>query len=174
MSKWYVIKVTPGKERTITEQFNTQISLGRIGFISRFVCPMEKEYVVVRKKKTLREKVIYNGYLYFESNNFLTEDQLKTIAAHPSIMGMLGDKKPRIMRDDDVEKILKDEMLEKHKENKTVKYIIGESVIINEGPFTSFHGTISAIHNDKVQLSVKVFGRDTTVEVNSDQIGKLN
>jgi transcription antitermination factor NusG len=71
MSKWYVIKVTPGKERQLNEQFNTQIGLGKIGFIDRFVCPMEKEFVVVRKKKVLREKVIYNGYLYFESQNQL-------------------------------------------------------------------------------------------------------
>ncbi len=54
MSKWYVIKVTPGKERQLNEQFNTQIGLGKIGFIERFVCPMEKEFVVVRKKKVLR------------------------------------------------------------------------------------------------------------------------
>ena len=65
MSKWYVIKVMPGKERQLSEQFNTQIGLGKIGFIDRFVCPMEKEFVVLRKKKVSREKIIYNGYLYF-------------------------------------------------------------------------------------------------------------
>ena len=173
MSKWYVIKVMPGKERQLSEQFNTQITMGKIGFINRFVCPLEKEFVVIRKKKTLREKVIYNGYLYFESENSLTDDQLKTIAANPSIMGMLGDKTPRRMREDDIEKILKDESLEKHKENKSIRFISGENVIITEGPFSSFNGVIGSIKNDKVQLNVKVFGRDTSVEVNLDQISKV-
>jgi len=173
MSTWYVIKVTPGKERQLNEQFNTQIGLGKIGFIDRFVCPMEKEFVVVRKKKVLREKVIYNGYLYFESQNQLTEDQLKTIAANPAVMGMLGDKRPRRMSEDDINKILKDDVLEKHKESKTVKFILGETVVINDGPFTSFNGVVSNIYNDKVQLNVKVFGRDTVVEVNLEQISKV-
>ena len=173
MSKWYVIKVMPGKERQLSEQFNTQITMGKIGFINRFVCPLEKEFVVIRKKKTLREKVIYNGYLYFESENSLTDDQLKTIAANPSIMGMLGDKTPRRMREDDIEKILKDESLEKHKENKSIRFISGENVVITEGPFSSFNGVIGSIKNDKVQLNVKVFGRDTSVEVNLDQISKV-
>ena len=172
MSKWYVIKVMPGKERQLSEQFNTQITMGKIGFINRFICPLEKEFVVVRKKKTLREKVIYNGYLYFESENPLTDDQLKTVAANPSVMGMLGDRTPRRMSTNDIEKILKDETLEKHKEGKSIKFINGENVVITEGPFSSFNGVIGAIHGNKVQLNVKVFGRDTMVEVNLDQISK--
>lgn len=170
MAKWYVIKVTPGKERQLNDQFNTQISMGKINFIDRFICPLEKEFVVVRKKKVLREKVIYSGYLYFESQNPLTEDQLKTVAASPAVMGMFGDKRPIRMSDEDISKILKDEMLERHSES--VKFVIGESVVINEGPFSSFKGLINSIHNGKVQLTVKVFGRDTIVEVNLDQISK--
>jgi len=173
MSKWYVIKVMPGKERQLNEQFNTQIGLGKIGFIDRFVCPMEKEFVVLGKKKVSREKIIYNGYLYFESQNQLTEDQLKTVAAFPAVMGMLGDKKPRRMSEEDINKILKDEVLEKHKENKSIRFMIGENAIINEGPFASFNGVVSHIYNDKVQLNVKVFGRDTVVEVNIEQISKI-
>jgi transcriptional antiterminator NusG len=173
MSKWYVIRVIPGKERQLNEHFNTQISLGKMSFIDRFVCPMEKEFVVIRKKKALRERVIYNGYLYFESQNQLTEDQLKTVAAFPAVMGMLGDKRPRRMSEDDINKILKDEVLEKHKESKSIRFMIGENVIINEGPFTSFNGVVSNIYNDKVQLNVKVFGRDTMVEVNIEQIAKI-
>ena len=53
MSKWYVIKVMPGKERQLSEQFNTQITMGNIGYISRFVCPLEKEFVVVKNKKVI-------------------------------------------------------------------------------------------------------------------------
>lgn len=173
MSKWYVIKVMPGKERQLTEQFNTQITMGKIGFINRFVCPLEKEFVIIKSKKTIREKVIYSGYLYFESDISLTGDQLKTVASNPSVMGMLGDRTPRRMREDDIEKILKDETLEKHKESKLLKFGNGESVVIISGPFSSFNGKITALRSDKVELSVKVFGRETLVEVNIDQISKV-
>ena len=49
---WYVVKVLPGKERSLTEQFNKDIGLGRINKIVRFVCPTEKEFVVVKTKVT--------------------------------------------------------------------------------------------------------------------------
>lgn len=173
MGKWYVIKVMPGKERQLSEQFNTQITMGNIGYINRFVCPLEKEFLVVKKKKIIREKVIYNGYLYFESEVSLTDDQLKTIAATPSVMGMLGDRTPRRMRESDIDKILKDDTLEKHKESKTLKFITGEHVIITSGPFSSFNGVITSLKGDKVDLTVKVFGRETLVEVNIDQVSKI-
>ena len=72
---WYVVKVLPGKERSLSEQFNKEIELGRIKNISRFVCPTEKEFVALKNKKVLREKVLYSGYLYFESIKNLENDQ---------------------------------------------------------------------------------------------------
>ena len=76
---WYVVKVLPGKERLLNEQFNKDIGLGRISNIVRFVCPTEKELVVLKNKKVLREKVLYSGYLYFESVKKLQDDDLKVI-----------------------------------------------------------------------------------------------
>ena len=172
MSKWYVIKVTPGKERQLNEQFNTQISTGKMTYISRFICPTEKEMKVVAGKKTYREKVLYGGYLYFETPETLSQDQLKHIAANPSVMSMLGDRVPRRMAPDDVSRILKDDVLDKHKEDKSLKYLVGENVTIDTGPFATFNGVIEIVKNDKVLLNVKVFGRSTTVEVGLDQISK--
>ena len=81
---WYVVKVLPGKERSLTEQFNKDIGLGRINKIVRFVCPTEKEFVVVKNKKVIREKVLYSGYLYFESLKQLENDDLKIISLIPN------------------------------------------------------------------------------------------
>jgi len=172
MSKWYVIKVIPGKERQLNDQFNLQISLGQMSNINRFICPTEKEMKVVSGKKVFREKVLYNGYLYFETENTLSDDQLKVIAANPNVMSLLGDKTPRRMSIEDISRILKDEILDKHKEEKSLKYLVGEIVKIDTGPFATFTGTIESVKGDKVSLNVKVFGRNTPVELNVDQISK--
>ena len=66
-----ILKESIEKERQLNEQFNEQVSLGRIKNIKRFVCPTEKNFVLVKKIKILKEKVIYSGYLYFESENKL-------------------------------------------------------------------------------------------------------
>lgn len=172
MSKWYVIKVTPGKERQLNEQFNTQISMGKMEYIARFICPTEKEMKVVAGKKTFREKVLYSGYLYLETHESLTDEQSNQIVANPSVMSMLGNKAPRRLTQEDISRILKDDVLDKHKEDKSLKYLIGENVTIDAGPFATFNGVIESVKNDKVQLNVRVFGRSTSVEVSIDQISK--
>lgn len=173
-TSWYVVKVLPGKERQLTEQFNQQITLGRINNILRFICPIEKEFVVVKNKKVLRDKVLYSGYLYFESENILNDDELKNISLIPNIMGMMGNRTPVLLKDTDVKRILKDNSLEEHLELKKIKYRVGETVIVSDGPFESFEGTISQLDEDRVRLEVKIFGRNNNVELNLSQIKKLN
>ena len=167
---WYVIKVLPGKERQLNEQYNMQINLGNIKNIKRFICPTETEFVVVKDKKVLREKVIYSGYLYFESEKEMNEDELKEISSIPNIMGMMGDKKPLLMRKGDVEKIIKDDLLEEHKNNKKTTFNVGSSVTICDGPFSGFIGTVSSIDGDKINVDVKIFGRTTPVNLSITQI----
>lgn len=171
-TNWYVVKVIPGKERSLTEQFNKEISMGRIDNINRFICPTEKEFVIVRKKKVLREKVIYSGYLYFESTKKLGEEDLKVISAIPNIMGMMGDRMPLLLNNADVRRILKDDTLDEHIENKKLKFTLGESVIVNDGPFNNFTGIIKEMNGDKVNVEIKIFGRNTAVSLSLDQIQK--
>jgi transcriptional antiterminator NusG len=173
MNLWYVIKVMPGKERSLNEDFNKQISLGKISFVERFVCPTEKEFVLVKQKKMLREKVIYNGYLYFEAKNRLTEDELKSISMLPNVMGMMGDRKPLLMSQTDIRRILKDDLLTEHIESKKLKYVSGDSVTVIDGPFKTFNGVISEIKNEKVIVEVKIFGRGNNIELNLNQIEKI-
>ena len=171
-TNWYVVKVIPGKERSLTEQFNKEISMGRIDNINRFICPTEKEFVVVRKKKVLREKVIYSGYLYFESTKKLGKEDLKVISSIPNIMGMMGDKMPLLLNNTDVRRILKDDTLNEHIENKKLKFSSGETVIVIDGPFNNFTGTIKEMNGDKVNVEIKIFGRNTAVSLSLEQIQK--
>lgn len=170
---WYIIRVLPGKERQLAEHFNEQISLGKLNEIIRFICPTENEFITLRKKKVLREKVIYNGYIYFETANKLTEDELKHISINSNILSMSGSKLPSLMSDSDVRKIMKEDDILKRAESKLTKYIKGEKVIINDGPFKTFEGTIVELIGDKINLEVKIFGRNTPVTLELTQINKI-
>lgn len=172
-TSWYVVKVLPGKERSLSEQFNKDIEQERIKNITRFICPTEKNLIVVRKKKVLREKVLYSGYLYFESDRELNNDDLKVIAALPNLMGMRGDRTPILLKESDVRRILKDDSLNTHIESKKLKYSVGDNVNITEGPFSTFNGIISElVGENKVDVEVKIFGRNTIVSLTLSQIEK--
>jgi transcriptional antiterminator NusG len=171
-TNWYVVKVLPGKERTLTEQFNKEILLGKIKNINRFICPTEKEFVSLKNKKVLRDKVLYSGYLYFETTTKLNLDELKSLTALPNIMGMRGDKTPVLLRESDIRRILKDDILENHVESKKLKYSKGDSIKVIEGPFSSFDGIISEVKGDKIDIEIKIFGRNTAVSLTLNQIEK--
>ena len=172
-TNWYLVKVLPGKERSLADEFNKQISQGKMNNISRFVCPTEKNMVVVRNKKVLREKVLYSGYLYFETDKSLNEDELKNMAHLPNIMGMGGNRIPVQLRESDVRRILKDDVLEQHVDSKKLKYITGERVVVIEGPFATFEGIVSELKGDKIEIEIKIFGRNTAVELTLNQIEKI-
>jgi transcriptional antiterminator NusG len=131
------------------------------------------DYFGLVYKKAIREKVLYSGYLYFETEKSLNEDELKTISLLPNIMGMGGNRIPIELRDSDIRRILKDDTLEQHVDSKKLKYIIGEAVTVIEGPFNTFEGTIAEINGDKVSIEIKIFGRNTAVELTLNQIAKV-
>lgn len=173
MSYWYVVKVLPGKERQIEEHFNTEISNGELSTIKRFICPTEKSSIVLKNKKTTRDSVIYTGYLYFETDEKLSDAGLKHIGANPLIMGILGDRKPVLLNKNDVAKILKDETLENHIESKKFIFEKGNEVKITDGAFNGFTGTIIEVKGEVVQVEVKIFGVGSKIQLRKSEITKL-
>lgn len=61
-------------------------------------------------------------------------------------------------------------------ESVVVDYEVGESVTILSGPFASVSATISEIDtaNNRLKAMVSIFGRETPVELEFDQVEKLN
>jgi transcriptional antiterminator NusG len=53
-------------------------------------------------------------------------------------------------------------------------FIIGESVKVNDGPFTGFSGTIEEVNAErqKLKVMVKIFGRKTPLELDFSQVEK--
>lgn len=58
---------------------------------------------------------------------------------------------------------------------KDVDFEVNETVVVNEGPFANFEGTVEEIDFDKAKLKVLVnmFGRETPVELDFNQVDKL-
>ena len=68
-------------------------------------------------------------------------------------------------------------MIGRHTESmakeSTITFIVGEEVMINEGPFTSMKATIEKIEDHKVTLVVSIFGRKTPLTLDLHQIDKM-
>ena len=85
---------------------------------------------------------------------------------------MFGEKKPILMKSYDVNRILKDEILEEHNEKKVNKFNVGESVLIVDGVFKGFYGEVHALNEMNVELFVSIFGKKTPVVLTYNQFKK--
>ena len=90
----------------------------------------------------------------------------------------LGTEKGRIpdpLRQSEVNKILgKVDEMNEIGEVPMEAYTVGEPVKVMAGPFNGFSGTVEEIYEDKKKLKVmvKIFGRNTPVELNYFQVEK--
>ena len=87
---------------------------------------------------------------------------------------MGGDRTPIQLSQSDIRRILKDDTLEEHLESKRLVYSVGTNIKVIDGPFNGFNGIISEINGEKITIEVKIFGRNSNVELTLAQIEKSN
>ena len=82
---------------------------------------------------------------------------------------------PFVLRESEVNRILgKVDELEDAPQEIEIPYIVGENVKVVDGPFSGFSGVIEKIDEEKkkVTVIVKVFGRNTGLDLGFMQIEK--
>ena len=112
------------------------------------------------------ERKLYPGYVFvkmFYSDN--TWHAIKSIRGVSGFVGPAGDD-PIPLTDEEVYE------MGVEKREIVVGYNVGDTVRILDGPFSSFTGTVEEIDIDKNSVSVVVtmFGRETSVEFELDEV----
>lgn len=179
-SKWYVIRCASNQEKKVKKHVESEINKqGLNEYVSRLIIPTRKEIYVKNGKKVSRDVNYYPGYVLIEAD--LNEQLQHIIGDTNGVINILGSKdkngknKPEYLREEDIKKILgKIDELKDSDDKFQIDFIIGENVIISEGPFVNFNGTIEDINLDKKKLkvSIKIFGRKTPVELDFSQVIK--
>jgi transcriptional antiterminator NusG len=183
-TKWYVLRVVSGKERSVKEYLDKDVARnGWTTIIKQVFLPMEKVYKVQNGKKVMREKNYFPGYVMLEViDGKLSDDLVQHISNISNIMHFLTDGKGSkgniiSLRKSEVNKML-GKVDEMNDLGVTISepYIVGETIKIIEGPFNDFNGVIEEVNDEKKKLKVvvKIFGRSTPVELSYVQVEKLN
>ncbi len=177
-TKWYVLRVIGGKEKKIKEYLEKEISRSEWkDDIVQILSPVEKVVKIVKGKKTLRDKILYPGYLLLEAKgNKLNDELIQEVRATTGVIHFLGKDTPTPLRKSEVQKMFGeiDDMSEM--EAKLIDpFLQGESVKITDGPFNDFVGTVEEVDEDKkkIKVIVKIFGKDTPVELSFYQVSKV-
>lgn len=182
--KWYVIKSIAGQEKKVKSYLELEITRNNItDHIPQVLIPSEKVYEIRNGKKKVRERNFFPGYILIEAD-LNKREVMHTITGIPGVIGFLGneDKKgqtPRVpvpLRQSEVNRILgKVDEIVMADEKLDTPFIVGESVKVIDGPFNTFTGTVEEVFADRKKLNVvvKIFGRNTPVELNYSQVEKL-
>jgi len=175
---WYVIHSYSGYENKVKVNLETRIhSMHMEGEIFDVVIPMEDVVEIKGGRKVTVPKKVFPGYILVRM--YMTDDSWFGVRNTPGVTGFVGSgTKPTPLSRREVERILgvkKAEEGEKAAPRFKPAWDVGETVRVVEGPFADFNGVIEEINLDqsKVRVLVNIFGRDTPVELNFEQIVKL-
>lgn len=78
------------------------------------------------------------------------------------------------MRDDEVNQILNRVEEGEAAPKLMISFEVGEQVKVNDGPFEDFDGTVEEVDDDnqRLKVTVSIFGRATPVELEFTQVSK--
>ena len=176
--KWYVVHTYSGYEEKakmgILERARTAGLEAKFGDV--YIPKMVKESTTKTGKRKLVSKTSFPGYIIVQME--LGEDTVHLVRGTPKVTGFVGNAKtPRALPDHEVLKMTVGPEAETAKEvSPTVKYNKGDAIKVIDGPFSNFDGVIDEVRPEKskVRVLVSIFGRETPVELEYNQIEVVN
>jgi transcriptional antiterminator NusG len=180
---WYVVHSYAGYENKVKTNLETRItSLDMEDFIYQVEVPTREEVEVKNGKRLQVQNKVFPGYILVRME--LTPESYSTVRNTPGVTGFVGatDRvdRPAPLSLDEVLKWLAPavETAEQKKAKPEVKVLdfeVGDSVTVTDGAFASLPATINEINADqqKLKVLVSIFGRETPVELNFNQVAKI-
>ncbi|MDQ2888930.1 MAG: transcription termination/antitermination protein NusG [Gemmatimonadota bacterium] len=170
--RWYAVQTTSGHENKVRTLIDRKIESDPLAPAQRLIrqalVPTQEVVEIKNGKKVNVARKIFPGYVLVEM--VLNQDTLHTINGIQGVIKFVGhkDREPHALRPDEVNRLLglaEEEETVAAKEE--IPFLIGQAVAITTGPFTDFNGTVEEVLGDKgkVRVSVSLFGRPTTVEL---------
>mgnify|MGYP000233697548 CR=1 FL=1 len=170
-AKWYVIHTYSGYENAVKAAIEKSVTNRHCeDMVLRMEIPMETVTEVTESGVMKEvERKVFPGYVLIKM--VMTDDTWHLVRNVRGVTGFVGTaNKPIPLTEEEVLAM----GMEKHE--IVVGYNVGDHVRIVDGPLASFTGVVEDIEPEKNQVSVMVsmFGRETPVELELDQVEVLN
>jgi transcriptional antiterminator NusG len=174
--RFYAIQTTAGHENKVRSLIQRKIEADPRPAAERTIrqalVPTQDVVEIKNGKKVNVERKIFPGYVLVEM--VMTQETLHQINGIQGVIKFVGHERlPQPLRPDEVNRLLgiADEV-EESAPKEEIPFLVGQAVAITEGPFTDFNGTVEEVMADKgkVRVSVSLFGRPTSVELDYLQL----
>ena len=174
--RWYAIQTTAGHENKVRSLIERKIQADARPEeekpIRQAMVPIEQVAEIKNGKKVVVERKKYPGYVLVEM--VMNQETMHLINGIQGVIKFVGQGwTPQALRQDEVNRLLGiEEAVEEAEPREEIPFMVGQVVEISEGPFSDFSGTVEEVIHDKgkVRVSVSLFGRPTTVELDYLQL----
>lgn len=176
MHRFYAVQTTSGHENKVRSLIQRRIDGDAVPAAERRIrqalVPTEQVVEIKGGKKVTVERKVFPGYVLVEME--VDQETLHTINSIQGVIKFIGkDRDPQPLRPDEVNRLLgiADTAVEEAPKEE-IPFLTGQAVAITDGPFTDFNGTVEEVMTDKgkVRVSVSLFGRPTSVELDYLQL----
>ncbi len=174
--RWYAVQTTAGHENKVRTLLQKRIEddprQAEQKLVRQALVPVQEAIEIKNGKKLVVERKLYPGYVLIETT--MSQEAQHLVNSVQGVIKFVGTgKMPQPLRQDEVNRLLgiAEETAESGPKEE-IPYLVGQAVEITEGPFADFSGTVEEVLGDKgkVKVSVSLFGRPTTVELDYLQL----
>lgn len=164
--KWYVAHTYSGYENTVAASIEKSVENRNMkDLITEVNIPMETVTEITDNGPKTVERKVFPGYVLVKM--VMTDETWHLVRNIRGVTGFVGSANKAIpLTDDEIA------ALGVEKREVVVSYDVGENVKITDGALESFIGTVEELDLDrgKVRVVVSMFGRETPVELELDQV----
>lgn len=177
MSKrWYIIQAYSGFEKNVQKALKERIERdGMNDYFGQILVPVEEVVDIKNGRKNISERKLFPGYVLIEME--MTETSWHLVKSTPRVSGFIGGtaSHPTPISQREVDAILQQVQSGVDKPKPKVEFEVGQQIRVNEGPFSDFNGIVDEVNyeRNKLRVSVQIFGRETPVELEFNQVEKL-
>ena len=166
-AKWYVVHTYSGYENTVKATIEKTIETRQLQDLIHVVSiPMETVTEITDNGPKTYDRKVFPGYVLVKM--FYSDDTWHVIRNVRGVTGFVGTSS------NDPTPLTEEEVYAMGVEKKEiiVNYTVGDTVRILDGPLSSFTGTVESVDvdNNAVNVVVSMFGRETSVEFELDQV----
>ncbi|MFC5540862.1 MAG: transcription termination/antitermination protein NusG [Bacilli bacterium] len=175
--QWYVVHTYSGYENRVKANLEKRVeTMGMQDLIFRVIIPEHEETDLKDGKKRTVMRKVFPGYVLVEM--ILTDESWYVVRNTPGVTGFIGSSgggaKPTPLLPEEADRLLRSMGLHK-KAIGELDISVGDLVEVLDGPFKNFKGNVEEIDVDKgkVKVSVDMFGRETKMELDFEQVQKV-
>lgn len=164
--KWYVAHTYSGYENTVAVSIEQAVENRNMhDLITEVSIPLETVTEITDNGPKTVERKVFPGYVLVKM--VMTDETWHLVRNIRGVTGFVGTANKAIpLTDEEIA------ALGVEKREVVVGYAVGDSVKITDGALASFIGTVEELDTDrgKVKVVVSMFGRETPVELELDQV----